>query len=53
MEYFGVEVTYYDLGSFDESTDIESIEAYNLGRKEWDPRPAIRHKEPLRKDLGP
>jgi OOP family OmpA-OmpF porin len=27
MKYFGVEVTYYDLGSFDASTDIESIDA--------------------------
>ena len=26
-KYFGVEVTYYDLGSFDESSDLESIDA--------------------------
>ena len=26
-EYFGVEVTYYDLGSFDESSNLESIDA--------------------------
>ena len=27
MKFFGVEVTYYDLGSFDESSDLESIDA--------------------------